>query len=248
MSFVRWFSAQVLAEARKVRQNASVIGLAVWAFWGLGALPYAALHHGLKIWIRRKDPAVRRWQWEDLRTLDRLDPAYTRLYVDLWNIGWFLLTACGLAFMIARDPFGRWPRDHLFWWWCLVLIFPVGRLFNIVHTLFTLLATNDPIRSRSRAITALLVHYVEIIIAFAFVYLSYQASNAAMLFYVETPAAPTRLTPFQAFDLSVRIASTLGPGGAIPLSRVGIGFSLITFSELLVVLFVTIVSIPRHLR
>lgn len=236
----------MVAEERKVYQNAGVIGLCVWALLGLPAFAYAFLHHGLKIWVRKRDPAVKRWNWGDIRFFDRIDPAYTRLYVDFWNLAWFLVNAGALSFLILSDRQGQWPRQHLLLWWCIVLLFPIGRLFNIVHTLFTLFATNDPIRSRSRSVTALLIHYVEVVVAFSFAYLTYQAISPVALFVLGAEATPTWLTPFGALDLSFRTATTLGGSLFSPISAIGVGFSMITYSELVVVLFVTIVSIPRH--
>jgi hypothetical protein len=246
VKFLKWFITQALREARKVSQNAGLIGWCVWALLGLPAFPYALLHHGLKIWIRRREPAVRGWNWKEIQAFDRLDPAYTRLYVDLWNLVWFLFNAVTLAIVISSDWQGRWPRQHLLLWCCIVLLFPIGRLFNITHALFTLFATNDPIRLRSRSITALLVHYVEVVVAFSFAYLTYQAIHPSALFLLGGGVAPTWLTPFGALDLSFRTAATVGQSLFSPVAAIGVGFSMITYSELLVVLFVTIVSIPRH--
>lgn len=135
-----------------------------------------------------------------------------------------------------------------------LFIFPLTRLFDLLHTLFRLLLFRKEEASKARSLVLLLIHFVEVVVIFACGYVALQALDPQnKLFCINNTTKD--LNQLTAVYFSFVTASTLGYGdvtvvnccdGVRACSIVVVAHAAIFF-EILSVIFITALSIPRAL-
>lgn len=135
----------------------------------------------------------------------------------------------------------------------LFALFPVLRLFDLLYIMVFVFLFNRPPKPPERALILLLVHYLEVIIAFASMYLVVQSIAGRCVF--ESNFVPKHLSGPEAIYFSFVTGSTIGFGDiTIKLYPLSTDLSIWTLTamtmvalELLSLLAITLLEIPRVL-
>lgn len=164
------------------------------------------------------------------------------VYVEMWSVGWMIV-----LFLIP--PAIVSPNTSSFVRVVLVLL-PILRYADILHTFMdvSLIQRHPPTKSPARALILLFIHYIEIVLIFAALYLFFQVVSHQHLFVIGPDKVD--LTAGQAIYFSVITAATIGFGDITPLSAVtrfpSTVRALISV-EALTILMITLIDIPRQI-
>ncbi len=157
-----------------------------------------------------------------------------RKLIDMWVLFWLSFNG---AVLLALP---KYPMA------VLLVIFPFLRLFDLLQTLFALLLFQREEALKGRSLGLLMLHLTEVVVAFACFYLAIQQVAGEHLFYVGDELRGLRAST--AFYFSFITAATVGFGDITPNTADSFAAGLTRFLvtlEILVSLFVILVSIPR---
>jgi len=120
------------------------------------------------------------------------------------------------------------------------------RLVDLFYVLLFLLIGNHPPKNAARAVTLLLVHYIEVVLIFGCAYLILQRLDAHRVFFLVN-SQPGCLTAGESFYFSLMTAATVGFGDITPVLTEPVLRSIVIL-EPLCLLFMTAIEIPRLLN
>lgn len=172
----------------------------------------------------------------------RLEAAITRTGQRRWAIEAFQLSclAGALAGLLVCGP------AAVLAFWALL------RLMDIAHVHVRLFGLGALPSSAPRSVLFLFLHYTEVVVLCAVLYLWVQAlAPSGVHLFLRAPDGPQALTPMQALFFSFTTATTIGfgdisPHHAAPVRWVGMVYAITWFKAMLVV-FLTVVELSRIL-
>lgn len=123
-----------------------------------------------------------------------------------------------------------------------LIILVVFRLSDLFYIMLSLLVRWQAPYRTSRSLILILVHYLEVIMAFACFYMFYQNISDSNVFLVH--GLPQQLTATQAFHYSLNTATTLGLGDIVPQSG-STPLLWLLWLEVFCMLIITAMDIPR---
>jgi hypothetical protein len=208
----------VNVRGRELVSRVGIVGYMV--YWGLFliTIPMNLLHNTIRSQIR--------------------DSVWLGAYVDVWILFW---ASANLVFVMPH-------LAEATGWSLLLVLIPIIRVLDMLRVLFwTSLIQRDAPRMPSNAILQLLIHYVEVATAFSCIYLFLQSYYGIPVLSVGD--IDRFVSSWEAFYFSVVTAATLGYGDISPSlnSSTARFIGLAIVAELMVVLSLALIAIPRYL-
>ena len=155
-----------------------------------------------------------------------------RLAIDTWVLLW----AVGLVGVLLAVDHASGPLL------ILLGLLPLLRLSDLLYTLFAFLVVRQSPRSAARSLSHLLVHYLEVVTAFACLFLVYQQLTDSYVFLIG--GTPTMVGPEKAWYFTLTTAATIGHGDVTPnLDEAPVLW--LAWAEPMVILLITAFEIPR---
>ncbi len=161
-----------------------------------------------------------------------------RRFIELWTVGF----ALALSLCAAASAYGP-PQ----WWWTLPwAVVAMLRVFDILQLLWGLSITKFRPWSVTRSVLLLFVHYGEIILGFACMFLFVQTIDCDAVFKIGE--VERRLGFVEVVYFSGITAATIGYGDVVPRSADGPIVALargLILSEAVLIVVITLVELPR---
>ena len=161
--------------------------------------------------------------------------AWRRSLLELWILFWTAATLILVFYGIDK-----WPR---------LVFLPLLVLFDTLYLIISLLVSPPPKSSPARALVLDLVRYIQVVGAFACVYLSIQHLTGSCLFMINN--SPGHLNPEEALYFSVTTGTTIGFGDITP-HVAGISSlpkvlrpSVLVFFEVFCIFYIFAIDMPR---
>ena len=213
----------------------SILVSVIWWSLSILSLPLGYLHELFKVWFaclstfRGQLKSLDCWQ---IRNEFDSDVQRRLKYTERWAVVW-LITNIVLLF-----------QGSSFWY-----LIPLLRLFDFLYIEWCRFVRNSRVLFHARWVVLLVIHYLEIVVIFASLYLFLQASHANAVFFVNTDWV--KLDTFQVLHFSVMNAVTIG-SSVTPVLDKSIPYlsspAFWSWFEFVFVLFITVVEIPRLLN
>ncbi len=177
----------------------------------------------------------------------RKTPNLKKGMVDIWHLAWLVISILVLFYWIPKWPYVAW-----------ILFLKV---VDLIHTMLMLMVFKRYSEGKVRPIVHLMVHYIQLLVTFACLFLWVQSHCHQSLFILKnvlngtTVDTTTNLSPGDALYFSLVAAATVGFGDIVPLSPTAgssCGFwycqpSLYVGLEVLLAIGLTLFFIPYFL-